>query len=72
MTGREVGERPVVPVREDLLDDRVVAVLPFGLDQLERGVGEDGVVAPDGEQLVLALGGLLVEVADPADDEGGR
>jgi hypothetical protein len=31
MTGREMGERPVVPVREDLLDDGVVAVLPFCL-----------------------------------------
>ena len=32
----------------------VVAVLALGLDQLERGVGEHRVVAPDGEQLVLA------------------
>ena len=47
----------------------VVAVLSLGLDQLERGVGEDGVVAPGGEQLVLAGGGLRVQVADPADDQ---
>jgi len=29
------------------------------------------VVAPDGEQLVLALAGLAVEVFDPADDQPG-
>ena len=34
-------------------------------------VGEDGVVAPDGEQLVLPGGSLLVQVADPADDQPG-
>ena len=49
----------------------VVAVLPLGLDQLERRVGEDRVVAPDGEQLVLPGRGLLVQVADPADDQPG-
>jgi hypothetical protein len=33
----QVRQRPVGPVREDLLDDRVVAVLAFCLDnQLER------------------------------------
>jgi len=34
----------------------------LGLDQLEGGVGEDRVVAPGGEQLALALRGLLVLV----------
>jgi hypothetical protein len=67
----QVSERPVVAVREDLLHDGVVAVLPFGLGRFERGAGEDGVVSPDGEQFVLALGCLLVEVADAADDEAG-
>ncbi len=33
---------------------------PTGLDQLERGVGEHGVVPPGGEQLVLPGGGLPV------------
>jgi hypothetical protein len=47
--GWHVRERPVGDVGEDLLHDRVVAVLAFGLDQLERGVGEDRVVAPGGE-----------------------
>ena len=37
----------------------------------ERGVGEHGVVAPGGEQLALAGGGLAVEVVDPADDQPG-
>jgi hypothetical protein len=40
-------------VGEHLLHDGVVTMLPLGLDQLERGVGEDGVVAPGREQLVL-------------------
>jgi hypothetical protein len=42
----------------------MVAVVLLGLDQLERGVGEQGVVAPEGEQLILAGGGLAVEVFD--------
>jgi len=55
-----------------LLDDRVAAVLLLGLDnQLEGRVGEDGVVAPGGEQLVLPAGCFLVQAADPADDEPG-
>jgi len=56
-----------------LFSQQVVAVLFLGLDgRLERGVGEYGVVAPDGQQLVLALPGLAVEVFDPADQSGGR
>ena len=58
-------------VGKDLLDDGVVAVLPLSLDELEGRVGEDGMVAPDGEQLVLPLSSLLVQVADPADDQPG-
>jgi hypothetical protein len=57
---REVGEGAVVPVGEDLLDDRVAAVLGLGLHELERGVGEDRVVTPDGEQLTLPGGGQQV------------
>jgi hypothetical protein len=37
----------------------------LGLDELERRVGEDRVVTPGREQLVLP-GGFLVQVADPA------
>jgi hypothetical protein len=46
-------------------------VVALGLDQLDRGVGEDGVVAPDGEQLARPVGGVAVLVADPADDQAG-
>src|SRR5581483_8750922 len=49
----------------------VVAVLLFGLEQGERGVGEHRVIAPHREQLALPDGGLLVRVADPADDQPG-
>jgi hypothetical protein len=49
----------------------MVAVLLLGLDEGKRGIGEHRVVAPDGKQLVLALGGLVVEVFDPADDQAG-
>jgi len=41
-----VGQGPVGPVGEDLLGPGVAAVLLFGLEQGERGVGEDRVVAP--------------------------
>ena len=64
-----MSERAAGDVGEDLLDDSVVAVLSLGLDQLERRVGEDRVVAPDGEQLVLPGAGLAVQVPDPADDQ---
>src|SRR5689334_15569957 len=36
-----------------------------------RVVGEDGVVAPGGEQLALPGPGVLILVADAADDEPG-
>ena len=65
----QVGQSAVVPVGEDLLHDRVVAVLLLRLDQVERGIGEHGVVAPGREQLILP--GRLVLVADPADDQPG-
>jgi len=59
----------VGPVREHLFHLGVVAVLLLGLEYLERGVGEHRVVAPGREQ--LALPGVLVQVADPADDQPG-
>ena len=67
----QVGEGPVVEVVEELLDDSVAAVLLLGLDELERGVGEDGVVAPGREQLALPGCRLRVLVADAPDDEPG-
>jgi hypothetical protein len=54
LAGWQVSEGPVVEVGEDLLDDGVVAVLLLGLDELVGAVGEDGVVAPGGEELALA------------------
>jgi hypothetical protein len=44
-----MSERAAGDIGEDLLDDSVVAVLSLGLDQLERRIGEDRVVAPDGD-----------------------
>ncbi len=38
--GGKVCERAVGQVGEDLLDDRVITMLLFGLDQVERAVGE--------------------------------
>jgi hypothetical protein len=64
-----VRQRAIVLVGEELLNDGVVAVLAFGLDQLERGISEDRVVAPGREQLVLPDGGLLVQVTDAAHDQ---
>ena len=43
-----MSQWPVGQVREDLLDLGVVTVVFFGLEQDERGVGEDSVVAPEG------------------------
>jgi hypothetical protein len=66
---RRYARGPVIQVGEDLLHDGVVTVLPLGLDELGRRAGEDGVVAPGGEQLILALRLLLVPAADAADDQ---
>src|SRR6266536_536801 len=52
-------------------DDRVAAVLGFGLRQDERGVGEHREVAPAGEQLTLAGIGLWVRSFDAAYDQPG-
>ena len=66
-----MSQGPVGPVREDLFYDGMVPVVALGLEHHERAVGEVGMVAPGGEQLVLALGGLAVLVADSADDRPG-
>ncbi|MFG2848611.1 hypothetical protein ACGF12_36450 [Kitasatospora sp. NPDC048296] len=63
-------EGPVLQLADHLFDDSVPAVVGFGLDERERGVGERRVAAVDGEQLALALGcGIGVEAFDPADDQ---
>jgi hypothetical protein len=64
-----MGKGSAGDVGEDLLDDGVVTVLPLSLDQLERGIRADRVVPPDRKQLVLPGSCLLVQVADPADDQ---
>ncbi|MGX4691613.1 hypothetical protein [Streptomyces sp. JNUCC 63] len=51
-----MGERGVLQVGEDLLDNGVFAVHGFGLDEDERAAGEDDVVAPEAEQLGLPGG----------------
>ncbi len=68
----QVGQGAGLAVGNDLLDDCVVAVLPLGLEGLERAVGEERVVAPDRKQLALfADGGRSGQVTDPAHDEPG-
>src|SRR5690606_8454473 len=51
----QVGQGSVDEFGEDLLDDGVAAVVSLGLFQDERAVGEDGVVAPHGEQHALVV-----------------
>ncbi|MFI7702604.1 hypothetical protein [Nonomuraea sp. NPDC049480] len=64
-------ERPVDQVGVDRLLHGVITMLFLGLKQRIRAVGEDRVVAPGGEQFVLAASGLRVEPLDPADDQPG-
>jgi multiple sugar transport system permease protein len=65
-----MGHGAVAPVGEDLFSLGVAAVVLFGLEHDERGVGEDGVVAPGREQFALPGGrGLGAQVA--ADDQPG-
>jgi hypothetical protein len=52
----------------ELLGKGLAAVALFSPDRLERGVGENGGIAPGGKQLALALGAA---VADAADDQPG-
>jgi Integrase core domain len=49
--GRQVGERAVLQVGDDLFDDGVAAVVGFGFEHRQWRVGEDRVVAPGWEQL---------------------
>ena len=62
---------PVAPVGGDLFGLGMAAVVLLCLEHDERGVGEHGVVAPDGEQLPLSGGRPGTEVADAADDQPG-
>lgn len=68
--GRQVGESFDFAVLDDLFDDSVVAVFTLGLERGGGVVGEEGVVAPDGEQLALfADSGGFRQVADAAHNE---
>ena len=49
-----MGEGPVGPAGEDLFGLGVAPVVFPGLDEREPRIGEQGVVAPGGEQLTLA------------------
>jgi len=69
MSRGQVRERSVTPVGKDLCGLGMAPVVLLGLKRGERRVGEDSVVAPDGEQLVLVLPGPAVQVADAADDQ---
>lgn len=69
---RKARQGPIVPVGEDLFGLGVAAVAFLGLEHGERRFGEGSVVAPGGEQFVLALPGPAVEVFDPADYEAGQ
>jgi hypothetical protein len=66
-----VRERAVGPVGEDLLGLGVPTVVFLSLEHHERGVGEDGVISPCGEQLTLPVRCLRAQVADAADDQPG-
>src|SRR5207344_2267981 len=68
VTGGQVRERAVDEVGDELFDDGVVVVVGLGGEHRQRAVGEDGVVAPGGQQ--LALGGWG-QAADPAHDQPG-
>jgi hypothetical protein len=64
-----MGQGRGLAVRDDLLDHGVVAVFPLGPQRCGGLVGEEGVVAPDGKQLVLlAHDGGFGQVTDPAHD----
>jgi hypothetical protein len=65
------GKWAVDEFGKDLLDDRVAAVVFFGLDQDERAVGEDGVVTPDREQHTLLVHCGLPLVGRAAHDQPG-
>ena len=62
--GRQMRERTVLQVRDDLLDDCVRAVGLLRLEHRQRAVGEHCVVPVDSEQWVLVAGiGVLERAA---------
>ena len=68
----EVGQRGVLEVGNDLLDDGVSAVGGLSVHHWLRVIGEYRVIAVDGEQLVLPIArGGRVESTNPAHDQPG-
>ncbi|UPW06917.1 hypothetical protein M1C57_23780 (plasmid) [Rhodococcus pyridinivorans] len=59
---------------DDLLDDRVVAVVPIGGDRWQGAVGDERMVSVGGEQLALlaAVTGRRLQAPDPPHDEPAR
>ncbi len=66
--GRQMCERSVDEIGEELFDDGVTAVGHIGVHAGQVGVGQERVVASHREQFVLA-GWCRVEFADPADHQ---
>ncbi len=64
-----MGQRPVLQLGDDLLDDGVVAVRLVRGHGAQSAVGDEPVVTPAGEQLVLPGRGGGVEAGDAAHDE---
>ena len=56
-------------VGDDLLDDRVIAMLAFGLQHRDVAGDEHRVVAPYVEQPVLTGSGFRIEALDPPHDQ---
>ena len=71
LPGGCVGERAVLQLGDNLLDDGVVAVGLVRGDGGQSAVGDERVMAPGGEQLVLpgAARGRLLKAGDTAHDE---
>ncbi|MCP6134171.1 hypothetical protein NL393_33865, partial [Klebsiella pneumoniae] len=68
---RQMRQRPVLELGDDLLNQGVVAVTLIGLHHGQGAVGDEGVVAVGREQLALLgpVAGEWLESLDPADDQ---
>ena len=62
---RQVGQGAAGGVGDDLLDDRMAAVLSIGLEHLEPAGNEHRVMTPQIKRSVLSSSGLRVEALDP-------
>ncbi|MGH3939524.1 MAG: hypothetical protein ACRDTG_13015 [Pseudonocardiaceae bacterium] len=64
-----MSQRAASGISDDLLDDRVAAMLGFGLSHLEPAGDEHRVVTPDIEQFLLPDSVLRVQALDPPHDQ---